>query len=313
MRTRTTLDSREIVVSPAMCGPTMLFAAAVGDWTWRTVSEQCGVNAFAARDQKGAPTYLAFYYIRMSGTPGLNPRRLTFGDELTLKSGCFDFGAHSVLTLHRLARAGSEAATVDRLDPAEFYLYPRDDALYIECFNRWITRSRRHSNADLRSSSPLGFSTGHLPRVDDRFSPRWICRDARMRGTFHNPDSQHYALVRADVRVVHPVDVTRDVNGVGLVYFASFFAIADEGVWRLWQTLGRDERDYLDSQLLDHQICYVGNADPGSTIEAEVTLWRSLECPEEEVVNVRLHEGGTGRLLAISTQRIMRCAVPALA
>ncbi len=305
--------ARRVVVSPAMCGPTMLFAATAGDWTWQAVADRCGVDPYTAHDSSGAPSYLAFYYVRLRGGVTINPRCLTFGDELTLVSGCYDVGARSVLTLHRLARAGGAVPDVDELDLDEFYVRPREDCLYVETFNQWVGRRRTHSNADLRRSSPVGFSPERLPKIQNRHSPRWICRDARRLGTFRDVGSPDYVLVRDGVRAVHPVDVTRDLNGVGLVYFASFFAIVDGAVWKLWQLLGRDERDYLAGQILDYQICYLGNADPGSTLEAEIALWRHRDRAAEEIVDVTLRERGSGRLIAITTQRLLRTPVPAYA
>src|SRR4051794_20156326 len=153
---------RDVTVTPAMCGYNSLFVGQVGDWTWQTVSELCGTDAFTARDETGAPTYLAFYYFHVRGSHDMHLRRLTFGDRLRVLSASYGYGSESVLTLHRIALAGAPEAGAAELDPMEFFERPLPGCLYVETFNRWVTRSVARSNRDLVRSAPADFRHEHL-------------------------------------------------------------------------------------------------------------------------------------------------------
>ncbi|MGC4806661.1 LnmK family bifunctional acyltransferase/decarboxylase [Micromonospora sp. DT233] len=305
---------RDITVTPAMCGYNSLFVGQVGDWTWQTVSELCGTDAFTARDETGAPTYLAFYYYHLRGSAEMHLRRFTFGDRLRVLSAAYGYGSESVLTLHRIAMADTPAARARELDPVEFYERPRADCLYVETFNRWVTRSVARSNRDLVRSTPVDFRHEHLPTLPERYSPRAVYHRARTARTFDEDfggasgggevggGAGGGELVVDGHRSTYRVDPTRDLNGVGLVYFAAYFSIVDAAVWRLWQFLGRGEDDYLAMRITDERLCYLGNADAGTTLGLTSRLRRRPS--GAEVVDVVVEEHGTGRLIAVATLQV---------
>ncbi|WP_433618266.1 LnmK family bifunctional acyltransferase/decarboxylase [Dactylosporangium sp. CA-139114] len=290
---------RDITVTPAMCGHNSLFVGQVGDWTWQTVSELCGTDAFTARDETGAPTYLAFYYYHLRGSREMHLRRFTFGDRLRVLSACYGYGSESVLTLHRIALAGDPAAEAEKLDPVEFYERPHAGCLYVETFNRWVTRSAQRSNRDLVRSAPVDFRHEHLPILPERYSPRAVYHRARTARTFDEGPAE---VVVDGHTTTYRLDPTRDLNGVGLVYFAAYFSIVDTAVWRLWQLLGRDEEQYLRLRLTDERVCYLGNADAGTVLTLTARLRRHAD--GAEVVDVVIEEQDTARLIAVATLQV---------
>ncbi|MFF0626361.1 LnmK family bifunctional acyltransferase/decarboxylase [Streptomyces sp. NPDC004296] len=291
---------RTITVRPGMCGPNSLFQGQLGDWTWETVSALCGTDVFAARDTAGNPTYLAFYYFRVRGSRTLHQGALTFGDRLTVTSGCYDQGSESVLTLHRLDRTGTPGA--DRpLDLAEFYDHPREGSLYVENFNRWVTRSTPGSNQDLVKASPPDFRHEGLPALPVRYSPRAVYRRARSEHTFRDRADRGYRPLPGIGLVEHPVDLTRDVNGVGLLYFASYFALADKAALALWRQRDRSDAAFLRRTVLDQKICYLGNADLDSVLVLSATSRVSTTDPGDELTDVVIRDRGTQRVIAVST------------
>lgn len=288
---------RRVTVKPAMCGHNSLFVGQVGDWTWETVSAACGTNAFAATDASGGPTYLSFYYYHLRGDARAHVRAFSFGDELDVVSQAFGYGSESVLTLHRVSPAGLVAGDAG-LDAEEFYEQPRPGCLYVENFNRWITRSKEGSNEGLVKSSPVGFRHEHLPRLPDRWSPRRVYSEARDRLAFALPAAVDDVLVDR-YAVDYPVDITRDINGVGLIYFATYFSIVDRALLETWRHLGRDDRSFLDRVVTDQKLCYLGNADYDSVLTLTTSIWRRAS--GDEVANVVVADRGTSRVLAVST------------
>ena len=177
----------------------------------------------------------------------------------------FHFGSQSVLTLHRLAPVGLGLAETP-LDPAEVYDLPHPDCMYAENFNRWISRSRPGSNQGLAEIVPPDFAFAGLPRLPNQYSPRTLVGRARHAGGFCVPAPQGFATVGPECTFEYALDAARDINGVGLVYFASYFAIFDTALLRLWRLLGRCDEQFLQRKVIDQKMGYFGNADPGMLV-----------------------------------------------
>ncbi|MFP2957523.1 LnmK family bifunctional acyltransferase/decarboxylase [Myxococcus sp. 1LA] len=295
---------RRLRITPSMCGQTSLVAGQIGDWAWDTVTRLCGTDVLTATNASGAPTYLAFYYFRIRGDAGLHPGALRFGDTLDVTSKAYNFGSESVLTVHRICKApdgfGPEE---DAFDHEELYERPRPGRLYAETFNRWITRADGKSNEGLIKSSPVGFQYAHLPLLPEAYSPRRAYGDARARGTFHDVDSAEYRRTVDRFPLRYAVDVIRDVNGVGLIYFASYFSVVDWAIWQLAKHQGRGEQTFLSRVVLDQQLCFLGNAALDTTFDIDVQHWARLG-GEEELFNVRIREGAQGRDIAVATVKL---------
>jgi probable biosynthetic protein (TIGR04098 family) len=290
--------ARQVIVSPGMCSGGSLLFSRLGDWTWEAVAAACGTNVHAARTAHGQPAYLSFYYFRVRGGKIIHPHCLTFGDELQVTSSVFQFGSQSVLTLHRLAPAGLGLAGI--LDPAEVYELPHPDCMYVENLNRWISRSRPGSNQGLAEVAPADFRFTHLPRIPNPYSPRTLVGRARGAGSFCVPAPQGYAAVGPEETFKYELDVTRDINGAGLVYFASYFSIFDTALLRLWRSLGRTDEQFLHRRVIDQKIGYFGNADPGAVFVITVRSWQSITQPETEIADMTLRDAATGGLLAVT-------------
>ncbi|NUT44684.1 MAG: biosynthesis cluster domain-containing protein [Thermoactinospora sp.] len=285
--------TRTALVTPGMCGPNSLFVGQLGDWTWETVTALCDVNAFDASNEDGSPTYLSFYYFRIKAGRDMHVNGLTFGDRLDVTSRLFGFGSESILALHKVSPAGAGAAAVE---PEEFYRFDDPKAVYVENFNRWITRSAPGSNEGLVKSSPVGFRHDHLPRLPDAYSPRRVYNHARSRLTFLDavpPDGERLSV---DYRV----DASRDLNGVGLLYFASYFSITDWALLQLWRARGRSTESFLRRVVLDQRLCYLGNADADAVLRIDVDAWGS---PDDELFNVVIKNHG--RTIAVSTLHVV--------
>jgi probable biosynthetic protein (TIGR04098 family) len=296
---------RRVTVRPAMSGHNSLFIGQIGDWTWDTVTQLCGTDVFNALNASGAPTYLAFYYIHIRSSPLMHATSLTFGDRLEVVSTLFDFGSESILTLHRINKEAGDRAPETPVDLKEFYESPRGDCLYVETFNRWIARTRQNSNQDLVKSSPVDFRHSHLGSLPEHYSPRLICGRARANNTFHDPQSPDYVSVGKDFLTEYSIDITRDINGVGLVYFASYFSIIDGAVLKLWKHLGRGAQSFLNRVVLDHKVCYFRNSEVDSVLSITLKLWRKTSDPRHEVYNTVIQERETAQVIAVSTMHVL--------
>jgi probable biosynthetic protein (TIGR04098 family) len=291
--------SRRVIVSPGMCSGGSLIFGRIGDWTWESVAEVCGTNVHAARTAEGQPAYLSFFYYRVRGGRTVHPHGLTFGDELEVTSQVFQFGSSSVLTLHRLAPAGL-GLRGDHLDPAEVYETPHPDCMYAENLNRWIVRSLPDSNRSLAATVPPDFVVGDLPRLPNQFSPRTLVGRARSAGSFCAPQLSGFTAVGREHTFDYALDAVRDINGAGLLYFASYFSIFDTALMRLWRTLGRSERQFLKRRVIDQKMGYFGNADLGTLFSITIRRWLRAADPRSEIADMELRDSATGRLIAVT-------------
>ncbi|MFF0380012.1 LnmK family bifunctional acyltransferase/decarboxylase [Actinoplanes missouriensis] len=289
---------RRVRITTSMCGGSAAIYAQFGDWTWAAVSELCGVDVYSARTPGGAPAYLSFYHYEVRGDETITPRGLTFGDVVDLTSQCFDLGSESVLTLHRVARAGTDPG--GPLTAREYLEDPRPGCLYVLNLNRWITRDRPDSNENLLVSSPVGFAHQHLPRPPASWPVRAAARQARNQGGFVPDPVPGYVPAAPPFEFGYDLDPVRDFNGVGLVYFAAYFAIADTALAALWRSLGRTNRQFLHRRVLGQRIAYFGNADTDARLTITVRLLRHEKEAGDEIADIAIREAGTGRLLAVT-------------
>ena len=287
-----------------MSGHNSLFVGQIGDWTWDAITALCGTNVFNAVNTSGAPTYLAFYYFHIRSSPVIHPGCLTFGDRIEILSTPFNFGSESILTLHRIKKASPGEPPAQSIDIEEFYDFPRSDCLYVETFNRWIARSREKSNRDLVKSSPVDFKYSHLCSLPEKYSPRLICSQARLNQTFHDIRSPEHVCVIDDFQTEYRIDITRDVNAVGLVYFAAYFSIIDGALLKLWQQLGRSAQSFLKRIVLDRKLCYLGNAELDSLLSITLKSWRKRDDPHNEIYNAVIQDSETARVIAVATMQI---------
>jgi probable biosynthetic protein (TIGR04098 family) len=288
-----------------MCGGSALFIGQIGDWTWETVSLLCGTNVFTATNKHGAPSYLSFCYFRIHGSPVMNLSTINFGDRIQVSSRLFGFSSESILTLHKIKAAG---VGPEIIDPEEFYSFKDDHSLYAETFNRWLTRSDSRTNENLIRSSPLGFEYRHLPALPDTYSPRHAYYRARRSLSFFDRMPSDRVSVTLPFTVEYRIDLTRDLNCVGLLYFATYFSILDWALLRFWHHLDRTDHSFLGRVVLDQRLCYLGNVNADGVLSIRMEAWQKVGAPADEMVNFVVADRDSGRKLAVSTLHLLRGA-----
>lgn len=297
---------RRVRVSPGMCGNSSLFMGRVGDWTWETVDALCGTDVFNARNAGGSPSYLAFYYLHVMGGRALHPGCLAFGDEIDVTSRLFDFGSESILALHRIGRSAGGGREAALFEPEEFYERPSDDCIRVESFNRWVSRRPNEGNENLVIASPPDFAHRHLPVLAERHSPRRVYDFARLHHSFAPTLTGESADASIERRLEYRIDVTRDVNAVGLVYFAAYFSIVDRAVVDLWRHCGRTVVAFMNRVVTDQKMIYLGNADVDSVLFTKTRMWDAAGPDGSDIFNVIVGERGSERVIAVSTLSIAR-------
>ncbi|WP_433493551.1 LnmK family bifunctional acyltransferase/decarboxylase [Micromonospora sp. CA-248089] len=290
------------LITPAMCGPNSLFIGQLGDWTWDAVGAACHIDPYSAVDPEGNPVYLSFAYFRVKACSDLSVEQLTFGDRLRVRSKVLSCGGDSLLTVHQVSRyhgdAGTEAAYGDGLAMDGFFRYDSPGCVHVETFNRWIQRSGDGTNHGLRRATPIGFQSHHLDPIADEHTPRRVVSMARRAAGFR---AEGEPPPEAGLTLTYQVSASRDLNGVGLLYFASYFSIVDWAVLTLWRSLGRSSDSFLRRRVPDRQVCLFANANADDVLDVAVTTFP--DAGGEDVVDVTVRRQD-GSLLAVARQRI---------
>ena len=92
----------------------------------------------------------------------------------------------------------------------------------------------------------------------------------------------------------YPIDVDRDTNGAGLVYFANYVAFMDTAE-RLALDGGAPERS-----LRHRRIAYYGNADVNDTLTIAVTVLRSAAQPRALGFRYVIRRQEDGEIICLS-------------
>jgi probable biosynthetic protein (TIGR04098 family) len=216
-------------------------------------------------------------------------RTPTFGDRLEVASTVTGAGPQSALTIHRVQRNSAPG----ELAFADFWAPPPEGELRVEHLNRWIT-PLGESNTELVSTIPVGFDPATVPPLPAECSPRGRIRRARDSGSFRSGGLPAMGEV---CHLSHAVDAARDLNAVGLMYFAAVVGVVDWALWQAWRTWGRSDADFLRRVVLDQELLYQGNADAGALLDIEVR-----RCTDEaEVVDVVITRGQEGAPMCVCT------------
>ena len=287
----------------SMCGLANLssakFLAHVGDWTWELVSNACGANPYKAYTNSGYPAYLAYIYIHIRAGEKHPLDSIRPGAEIDVASRVYSMGSEAVGTIHQL-RPQDPAA--NSLSPTYEAMYDNPDSgsLYVETFNKWISRSDS-GNENLVKSTPEGFTFDHLPCIPEAFLPTERYRSVLSASS--NPElGNGFEPIITDYETSYVLDRDRDVNGVGLVYYATFLDISEQATTRACLGAEIEDRSKIRS-ITDQQIVYLANCDFGKSVCLKVGVGRMREDNDTYVSNVSMTRGYDQTLLAVCTTR----------
>src|SRR5579883_2744055 len=277
-------------------GSASRWMAALGDWSWDYVSGQCGVDVTSGRNEDGQPSYLAFCYVRMLAGSAFPRNAISPGNELDVTTSGFRGSSDSLSVIHQIRHKSNPAAP--RLGTYEQLREGDEHSLIFEGFNRWLARSRDDDNSDLTRSEPVGFSSEHLPPIPDAYHPRRRYRPAIERLSFH--DGGEWQPAGDEVVRPYQVDGSRDINGFGLFYFASYFDLFQIGAREAALRGDWCEADFRRRAVSEHEAVFVRNANLGETLEI-VSRARRSRVKGAYLFDVAVRRA-SGELLAVATE-----------
>lgn len=298
MLSKNTILRREIV-SLGMCGENSLFVGRIGDWTWDVVARLCEVNPYNAKNKNNEPTYLSFCYYHIQGSSSIHLRSFGIGSELDILSSLYKCDPVSLHTVHRICQS-CDSTNDEQVTMSEIYNNPRKNCLYVENYNRWISRAHLGDNEDLLKIQPQDYKYEHLPQIPEEYAPWNVYRRAITNNTFWEEGKNDH-LVHQHTST-YKINITRDINGVGLLYFATYFTIFEEAILQLWLSMGKEKHSFIVKKIVDQKICYLGNCNYNTNLTIQSKAWKK---DSEYIFNAVICRENDGQTIAVITSHVL--------
>jgi probable biosynthetic protein (TIGR04098 family) len=271
---------------------------AAGHYQWQSIAAAAGLPLSRLRTSTGGEVYATFYYIeeRVPETAALESFRLDDTVRFAVALRAFkNIAVEGRLVFDRAdrmrdARRVDAALAPDAVDAG----YP-----FIRFANIFITPEK--GNSRLRVAPPEQADFSGLPLLPNEENPYHLTRAAAESGTLGVIETAGDRGQGTGDRPARPsvprplspvpwswtaagsyehryaIDVDRDTNGAGLVYFANYVTFMDTAERLALEAFASDlpERRAVAERSLRHRrIAYYGNADVADTLAIRVTVFR---------------------------------------
>ncbi len=223
-----------------------------GHFQWQSIAAAAGLPLSSLRTADGGEVYASFYYIE-----------IIIPEAAPLESFRLDDTVRFAISLRAFKNMAFEGLV--RFDRRERL---GEMSPHIRFANIFITPEQ--GNSRLRVAPPAQADFRGLPPLPNEENPYQITRAASENGSIGVLDDGWVAT--SSHTHTYAIDVDRDTNGAGLVYFANYVAFMDAA--ERHATPGQGERS-----LRHRRIAYYGNADVNDTLTIEVTVFRSEARP----------------------------------
>jgi probable biosynthetic protein (TIGR04098 family) len=274
--------------------PALLMFAA--DLRWRDIGEASGVPMSGLRDAEGRSVYASVYYVELGDFPEQGLGAFRPDDHLDVVSDLTRYGRSMLDGVHRFYRAGELPAEL----PAELGRAP-----FVRLSNVCVCEGA--GPEDLRITTPATGRIENIPETAQEPDSYGIIRTARRAGRFEDAPPDAERLWDGMRTIEHAINPDRDLNGVGLVYFANYVAFMDLAERKTLQDAGIYAATALDARVtVRRRVGFYGNAQRHDSVAVDVEAWR-LPGGRRLLVNHRVRRAADDRLIAVSTvEKLLR-------
>lgn len=250
-----------------------LLLAHAGHLQWTSIARAVGTPLSKLRTASGAEVYATFYFIEERFPESAPISTFALDDEL--RFGVF------LRAFKNLAVEGhivfDRRALVEPLLDRCGERWPGDEGVSahptIRFGNIFITPDA--GNSALRVAPPANANFSRLPSLPNDENPYQITKAAEESGELGLIDMHTWQPVAGEAAEVrYTIDVDRDTNGAGLVYFANYVAFMESAERQAMQSGGFTYAQAVGRSLLRRRLGYYGNAAVDDTVRTRVSLFR---------------------------------------
>ena len=287
------------------------FLKLLGDLRWRHLTHLCDVDTRELVDVDGSRLYGSFYFVEIRCPDGQSFADIGENDELTIVNTLESDGGSLLDGYHLLYPR-------DWPDDRKVPLANGEAALaagvpYAHTSNAFVKMVQGASW--LKKGAPSAETIGRVPSgsgAQDTY--RRVTLVSGGTRTWRSPPATYDRLTPAAESLEYVPDADRDVNGLGLLYFANYPAVLDVIERRVLAAndvipLGDD---LLDLRSIAHrQSAYIANLVPPDVIDVSVEAWianpfrAGVSSPEVEPVrlfmNYEMTRRSDGRKMLVSS------------
>ena len=271
--------------------------ATAGDIRWSDLGRLTGVPASRHRNAEQRAVYASFYYVGVDAAPPHGLAAYAPDDDVEIVSTLTRFGRSMLDGTHHVYSASLLPETL----PGDL-----PPSLTVRLSNVLVCEG--NGPDDLRITTPANADLEAVPVSASEPDSYRSIREARVAGQFIAPAADAEPLWRGEREVVYPINADRDVNGVGLVYFANYIAFADYAERAALEAADCFAPDALNRRItLRRRMGYYGNARFDDSLVMRVEAWRlagnagNAGNAGDVLVHHRVRRRSDDRLIAVSS------------
>lgn len=303
-------DFEVLALDPRHTGANHLSEVALlqhaGALQWQAIARRAGMRLRDLRAEQDRPVYASFYYAGIFCPRHLPLSSHKIDDRLGFSTAIRLFGDTMVDGWHHVRAedgrhlgAGKESACRGAKGDAPA------DVTSIRMSNVFV--AKRAGAARLEVCSPVNLDPRLFPRSSQRFDTYSKIKEVRRAEEFPAFGAENGTLIGQGVSRI-PINPDRDINGVGLVYFANYITFLDTAERHLLREIG-NSRPWLDvasRSLVRREIAYYANANADDEVEVRLRIRELVSRPEDPPQSAFLrfaysaHRLSDGRLLCVS-------------
>jgi len=287
----------------------------LGDLRWAHMSELSGQPSGHILDEEGRRLYATFFYVELAFPPERPMAAFILNDRLTVIGDLKRFGTSMLdgtfyllssdcppppATLWPSISAAKEAG-VPAVRLSNIFVSQFDGA-------QWLKKAR-----------PADPGFARIPELSSVPDCQASVKEAASAGCFAEPPRHYVPMTQRPRRILHRLTPDRDVNGVGLVYFAHYPVFLDIAEREALGAAALPLTDELiDSRtLVRRRSAYLNNASARDTLVIDVESWiegpagigdaASIVSPIRLWLNFRMYRQSDERLMMVSTaEKVIR-------
>ena len=222
----------------------------LGHDRWNRIQTLGGVPTSQIRDDADERLYATFFFLEVHLSPY---------EPLSI------YGENQLVTFK------TDLTQYEKIYLDGRYVFDGQPDRWIRCSNVFIYQERGPSKLSISIPATMDFSQiPELPELPDSLG---LCRESRGSNSFWPPEPDDRSLFEGGREFVYKIDIDRDLNGAGLVYFANFIAFLDLAEREILSALP----DPPPAEILDarspykRRSGYFGNAHATDQLHITVT------------------------------------------
>ena len=251
-----------------------------GHYQWSAIASAIGRPLSELRTVAGGEVYAAFYYVE---------ERIP--DRAPIESFGLDAHVAFSIALRSFKNIAVEGlVSFDRTDVVDAADVEHP---FIRFGNIFITPVQ--GNSELRVAPPANADFSAIPPLPNDDNPYHVTREAKATGSLGLVDG--WPAIGEAFEFLYEIDVDRDTNGAGLVYFVHYLTVMERAERALFESRlpARGERS-----LRHRRTAYYGNADPRDTVRVRLFAHQDPRRADRVGLRYTIERQQDGQLICLS-------------